>query len=148
MVTHMLTRVCGAMLEVVTKGLEKQQWTNDILDKTKGIFKIHLGPLISYGGLLYYLPNLGLKLPRSTRFVTNFLMIDQLIKIKDALEQIVIHLDWSIYVSKLNQGRDDQKRSANEAHQIKENVNNDNFWSSCNNYRPHVGKGIKSTESV
>lgn len=47
---------------------------------------------------------------------------------------MVIYLDWTAYVNKLNRGSDDWRNSVIKAHQIKANMNGDNFCANCNNY--------------
>ena len=89
---------------------------------------------MSYNGLPYLPHNLGLKMSRSTKFSTNFLMIGQLIRVSHELEQTVINPDWTACVNKLSSRNNDQRGSAIEAYQIKANVNNDKFWASCSNY--------------
>lgn len=46
-------------------------------------------------------------------------------------------------MSKLNQGRNDQKRSTIK-HEIEENVNNDNFGASSNNHCHMLEKVLKA----
>lgn len=56
-------------------------------------------------------------------------------KVGHALEQIVIHLEWTIYyVKNLSVVSDERRQSVMEARQIKTNVNDDNFWASCNSH--------------
>ena len=62
-------------------------------------------------------------MPESMSFATNFLMVDQLIKINYTLEQIVMQPDWTSYLNNLSGGSDDWKRSAIEACKIKANGN-------------------------
>lgn len=79
-------------LNMLLKNWGKQQKAKDIVDKTKDIvqyIRAHLCPTVVF---IIYSPNLELKMPKSTRLATNFLMIDQLIKIKLALKQNVIHM--------------------------------------------------------
>lgn len=118
---------------------------DDIVDKTNGIFKYIRTHQYLMVAFFIYLPNLGLMMPGSTRFVTNYLVFDQLIKVKNASEQIIIHHDWTIYVNKLNEGRDDQMRCGIKTRQIKKNVNNDNFWASCDNFRHMLEKVLKAS---
>lgn len=51
---------------------------------------------------LIYSSNLRLKMPKSMRFSAYFLMIDRVIKVKHAFEQVVINPTWVAYVNKLS----------------------------------------------
>jgi hypothetical protein len=139
---HIYWQGCAAhCLNLLLKDWGKQRWAKDVVDKAKDIVKYIRAHQCPTAVFLTYSPNLGLKMPGSTRFATNFLMIDRLVKVRHALEQTVIHPDWTAYVNKLNRGGDDRRRSAMEARQIKTTVNDDNFWTSCDNYR-HMSEEV------
>lgn len=76
----------------------------DIVDEAKDIVKYiqaHQLPMEVY---LIYSSNLRLKMPKSMRFSTYFLMIDRVIKVNHAFEQVVINPNWAAYMNKLSWG--------------------------------------------
>ena len=54
---------------------------------------------------------------------------------------MIIYPNWIVHMNKLCLGNDDRRRSAIEARQINANVNDDNFWISCDNYH-HMSKEV------
>jgi hypothetical protein len=73
-------------------------------------------------------PNLSIRVPTETRFATNFLMIDCLRLLCNALERMIIDDDWPPFLADL------RRRSA-RAHEVGVHVQatilSDGFWHSC-----------------
>ena len=46
-------------------------------------------------------PNLSIHLPTETRFATNFIMIDRLVQVHNALERMVVDDDWNTFMDNL-----------------------------------------------
>ena len=105
-----------------------------IVDKVKNIVG-YIWAHQSYGNLSYLLIQFGIDDTRVYDiFCINFLMIDWLIKVKRAMRQAIIHLDWTAYVNRLIWEIGDRMRSAIKACQIKAYMNIDKIWVSCNIY--------------
>ncbi len=43
-------------------------------------------------------PNLAIQLPVETRFATNFIMIDRLVQVRNALERMVLDEAWYVFM--------------------------------------------------
>jgi hypothetical protein len=72
-------------------------------------------------------PNLSIRAPTETRFATNFLMIDRLCLVCNALERMIIDDDWPPFLADL------RRRSA-RAHEVgvhvQATIRSDGFWHS------------------
>jgi hypothetical protein len=72
--------------------------------------------------------NLSIHAPTKTRFATNFLMIDRLRLLRNALKRMIIDDDWPLFLADL------RRRSA-RAHEVGMHVQaticSDGFWHSC-----------------
>jgi hypothetical protein len=55
---------------------------------------------------------LSLVISKKTRFGSNFLMVDQLLQVRIALEQSLVLPQWTGYVSKLQESRTVKARTA------------------------------------
>lgn len=75
------------------------------MDKTKDIVKYVHAHLRTTTVFVVHSSNLALKISGPTRFATNFLIIEHLIKVKHALKQPVIYPDWIVCINKLNHKR-------------------------------------------
>ena len=71
-----------------------------------------------------------------TRFSFYFMMIDCLLKVKEALEQSVVDSNWLAYVTKLRDTRKDRARILSRS--IKRLVLHEHFWERCTNFREMV----------
>jgi hypothetical protein len=73
-------------------------------------------------------PNLSIRAPTETRFATNFIMIDHLRLLRNALERMIIDDDWPPFLADL------RRRSA-RAHEVgvhvRATIRSDGFWHSC-----------------
>ena len=82
-----------------------------------------------------YEANFSLLMPRQTRFASHFIMIDRLLNVKEALEQTVVDLQWTAYISKRSRDGRDKERTART---IKIVVLNEHFWDCCTNFQEMV----------
>jgi hypothetical protein len=73
-------------------------------------------------------PNLSIRVPSETHFATNFLMIDRLRLLRNALERMIIDDDWPLFLADL------RRRSA-RAHEVgvhvRATIRSNGFWHSC-----------------
>jgi hypothetical protein len=67
-----------------------------------------------------------------TRFTTTFLIIKRLLKVKLALEQIIIDLEWSTFVNTLHRAH--RHKSITKARFVQGNIRKDGFWDTCANF--------------
>jgi hypothetical protein len=78
----------------------KATWAKQIVTKVKVVFFIqqHHAPLTIFH---HYETNLMLLNPIETQFATKFLMVERLFKLRLTIEQIIVNLDWTIFVNSL-----------------------------------------------
>ena len=72
--------------------------------------------------------------PAATRFATNFLMVDRLLDVKEALKQTVSDVEWDAYVRTLSDRP--RKPIRSQARDLRRLILSDDseFWQSCANY--------------
>ena len=78
-------------------------------------------------------PKLSMILPAETRFGCQFLMITQLLKVKAALLQVVVHKRWEEYVYSLF-NRQNGLRSHALACLVRNTILDETFWVRCENF--------------
>ena len=75
-------------------------------------------------------PNLSIRLPIETRFATNFIMIERLIQVRNALERMVVDADWYTLLGNM------RRRSATtymKCFSMRRFIRSDGFWNTCKN---------------
>ena len=76
-------------------------------------------------------PNLSINVPTETRFATNFIMIDRLVQVRNALERMVVDDDWNTFMG-------DLRRRSHTAYMrcfaVRRFVRSDGFWNTCKNF--------------
>ena len=77
----------------------------------------------------------SLLMPGQTRFASNFIMIDRLLKVKEAVEQTVVDPQWTAYVSKKSHSHREKLRISRT---IKSAVLDEHFWERCTNFQEMV----------
>ena len=86
-------------------------------------------------------PNLSIRLPIETHFLTNFIMIDQLLQVRNALERMIIDDEWSTLMSDL------MRRSSlayAKAALVRRFICSDGFWDMCENFMYMIISVIKA----
>jgi len=68
-----------------------------------------------------------------TRFGSNFLMVDRLLKVRQALEQSVVDEQWTLYVSGLRDTR--LKKPRTISRDVKKSILDNHFWQRCTNFQ-------------
>lgn len=69
--------------------------------------------------------------PIKMQFATNFLMIEQLLKLRH-VEQIVIDLEWMTFFNMLHNTH--QHKSLTKARYVQTNIKKDKFFYTCANF--------------
>ncbi len=87
-------------LNLLLEDWGKATWVKQIVKKVKVVSFIqqHHAPLAIFR---HYETNLMLLNPIKTQFATNFLMVGKLFKLRPVIEQIVINLDWTTFITSL-----------------------------------------------
>jgi hypothetical protein len=70
--------------------------------------------------------------PTETQFVTNFLMVERLFKLKPTIEQTFVDPDWTTFVNSLC-GNHHQK-SLTKVRIVQVDMRKDTFWDTCVNF--------------
>jgi hypothetical protein len=81
-----------------------------------------------------YLLNFDLLTPVEIRFASKFIMIERLLKARGALEQKVVDLQWTEYVSTLVDVHTKKSKPKTISLELKENVQLNYFWNCCVNF--------------
>ena len=75
-------------------------------------------------------PNLSINVPTEMRFATNFIMIDRLVQVRNALERMVVDDDWNTFMG-------DLKRRSHTTYMrcfaVRRFVRSNGFWNTCEN---------------
>jgi hypothetical protein len=90
-----------------------------------------------------YSPRLSLKVPPETRFACNFLMINRMLEVKDALERVVIDPRWNEYVRTLFNWKNGHRAHA-LVRELRDTIRDDGFWQQCENFEHMVKPVIKA----
>ena len=79
----------------------KEEWIKKLVKKTRIIsifIKSHHASQAIFRRLS---PDLSIRLPIETRFAANFIMIDRLLQVRNALERMIIDDEWPTLMSDL-----------------------------------------------
>jgi hypothetical protein len=127
---HIYWQGCSAhVLDLLLEDWGGQVWVAKMVKKAKSIVKfirMHHIPLAIFRR---HSPDLMLKLPVETRFATMFLMIERLVKVKEAVESTVHDPEWNEFRRTL-QGNGPKRK----ADGVRRRVRKDEFWRRCVNF--------------
>ena len=90
-------------------------------------------------------PILSICLPIETRFATNFIMIECLIQVCNALEKMVVDADWYTFLSNM------RKRSATtymKCFAVRRFKRSDGFWNTCKFFFVYGHSSCKSPSCI
>ena len=76
-------------------------------------------------------PNLSIRLPVETHFATNFIMIDRLLQVRNALKRMIIDDEWATFMSDL---RRSSPIAYVKAASMRWFISLDGFWDTCENF--------------
>jgi hypothetical protein len=128
---HIYVQGCAAhCLDLLLEDWDKQLWIKILMKKARRICTFVKNHHASQAMFRRFSPNLSICVPTETRFATNFIMIDRLHLLRNALERMIIDDDWPPFLADL------RRRSA-RAHEVEVHVRaticSDGFWHSCEN---------------
>ena len=133
--------MCRTLFGPPSGRLGKEEWVKKLVKKARivSIFiKSHHALQTIFRRLS---PNLSIRLPVETRFATNFIMIDQLLQVRNALERMIIDNEWPTFMSDL------RKRSPTayaKTALVRRFIRSDDFWNTCKNFLYMVIPVIKA----
>jgi hypothetical protein len=126
---HIYVQGCAAhCLDLLLEDWGKQLWIKRFMKKARRICTFVKNHHASQAMFRRFSPNLSIRVPTETSFTTNFIMIDRLRLLRNALERMIIDDDWPPFLADL------RRRSA-RAHEVGVHVQaticSDGFWHSC-----------------
>ena len=129
---HMYVQRCVAhCLDLLLEDWAQQDWMKKVLKKARLICVFIKNHHSSQAIFQKLLPNLSINVPTETRFATNFIMIDRLVQVHNALERMVVDDDWNIFMGNL-------RRRSHIAYMrcffVRRFVHSDGFWNTCENF--------------
>jgi hypothetical protein len=90
----------------------KATWMKEVVKKSRTIIKFIKRRYMPLAVFRKHEEKLSLVISKKTRFGSNFLMVDQLLQVRIALEQSLVLPQWTGYVSKLQESRTVKARTA------------------------------------
>ena len=131
-ISHLYVQRCAAhYLDLFLDDWGKEEWVKKLVKKAKIIpvfIKSHHASQAIFRRLS---PNLSISLPIKTCFATNFIMIDRLLQVRNALERMIIDDEWPTLISDL------RRRSPTayaKATSMRRFICLDGFWDTCKNF--------------
>jgi hypothetical protein len=126
---HMYVQGCAAhCLDLLFEDWDKQLWIKRLMKKAQRICTFVKNHHASQAMFRCFSPNLSIHAPTETRFATNFIMIDRLRLLRNALERMIIDDDRPPFLADL------RRRSA-RVHEVgvhvRATIRSDGFWHSC-----------------
>ena len=118
-------------LDLLLEDWAQQDWMKKVIKKARLICIFIKNHHASQAIFLRLSPNLSINVPTETHFATNFIMIDRLVQVRNALERMVVDDDWNTFMG-------DLKRRFHTAYMrcfaVKGFVHFDGFWNTCENF--------------
>ena len=131
-ISHLYLQGCAThYLDLFLEDWGKEEWVKKLVKKAKIIsifIKSHHASQAIFRRLF---PDLSIRLPVETHFATNFIMIDRLLQVRNALERMIIDDEWPTFMS------DFRRRSSMayaKAGLVRPFIRSDGFWDKCKNF--------------
>ena len=131
-ISHLYMQGCAAhCLDLLLEDWDKEEWVKKLVKKARIIsifIKIYHASQAIFQRLS---PNLSIRLPVETRFATNFIMIERLLQVHNALERMIIDKKWPTLMNDL------RRRSPTayaKATLVRRFIRSDGFWDTCKNF--------------
>ena len=128
---HMYVQGCAAHCLDLLEDWAQQGWMKKVIKKARLICVFIKNHHASQAIFRRLSPNLSINKPTKTRFATNFIMIDRLVQVHNALERMVVDDNWSTFMG-------DLKRRSHTVYMgcfaVKRFVRFDGFWNTCKNF--------------
>jgi hypothetical protein len=141
---HLYKQDCAAhILNLLLEDWRKEEMFKALIIRAKRVcinIRNHHATMALY---CHYSPRLSLKVPPETRFVCNFLMINRMLEVRDALERVVIDPRWNKYIRTLF-NRQNSHHAHVLAHEVRDTIRDDGSWQQCENFEHMVKPVIKA----
>ena len=131
-ISHLYVQGCAAhFLDLLLEDWSKEEWVKKLVKKARIISVFIKSHHASQAIFRRLSPDLSIRLPVETHFATNFIMIDRLLQVRNALERMIIDDEWSTLMSDL------RRRSPTtyaKAALVRRFIRSDGFWNTCKNF--------------
>ena len=134
---HIYFQGCAVhAMNLLLGDIAKAKWITEVLKKARTIVTFIKKRHMPLAVFRKHEKKYSLVLAGKTRFGSNFMMVDRLLEVRQALEQSVVDEQWTSYVTTL---RDDRKKKTRTmSRDVKKNILDDHFWQRCTNFQEVV----------
>jgi hypothetical protein len=141
---HIFKQGCAAQaLDLMLEDWAKIEQFKDLINRAKHVCLYMRNHHVTMALFREHSPRKSLIVPAEARFACQFLMISRMLKVKNALEQVVIHPRWTEYVRSLF-----NRQNGHHAHAlaslVRATILEGNFWHRCQNYVHMVEDVLKA----
>ena len=141
-ISHLYVQGCAShCLDLLLEDWGKEEWVKKLVKKVRIVSVFIMSHHASQAIFRRLCPGLSIHLPVETYFATNFIMIDRLLKVHNALERMIIDDEWLTLMSDL------KRRSPTayaKAASVRRFIRSDGFWDTCENFLYMVIPVIKA----
>ena len=100
---HMYVQGCAAhCLDLLLEDWAQQDWMKKVVKKAQLIYVFIKNHHASQAIFRRLSLNLSMNVPIETRFATNFIMIDYLVQVRNALERMIVDDEWYTFMEVLS----------------------------------------------
>ena len=100
--SHLYMQGCAAhCLDLLLENWSKEEWVKKLMKKARIISVFIKSHHASQAIFQRLSPNLSTCLPVEIRFATNFIIIDRLLQVCNALERMIIDNEWRTFMNDL-----------------------------------------------
>lgn len=131
---HLYGQGCAAhILDLLLEDWGKEAWVKHLVEQAKRVCTFIKGSHVPLALFRKYSPKLQLKVPPQTRFATNYLMIERLLKLQQPLNNMVIDAEWHVFVQTLF-NRQNSHQLQTKARNVRNSIRSDEFWENCTKF--------------
>ena len=131
-ISQMYVQGCAAhCLDLLLEDWGKGEWVKKLVKKSRNISVFIKSYHASHAIFRRLSPDLSIRLLVETYFATNYIMIDRLLQVRNALERMIIDDEWPTLMSDL------KRRSPTayaKAASMRRFIRSDGFWDTCENF--------------
>ena len=118
---------CAHALDLILEDMGKQQWMKSTVEAARDIVKCLRNSQAPLAICRLHEADLALLHPAATRFATNFLIVDRLITLWNAVELTVLDTRWDTWSTKLS------RKPFERSRRVKACILKESFWKQCQN---------------
>ena len=143
---HIFFQGCVAhALNLLLKDWRKEKWITTLVHEARMVLKFFRKRHMPLALFRTYEKELSLLMPGETRFASNFIALERLMKVKGALKQCVNDPRWNTYVRTLS---DRNGNSRTKSRLVKKIIEGSEFWRTCKNFVQLVGPVVYGLRDV